>query len=136
MIRGTARSFEPQVRDLIERRIATIAEGIAMAHEMQATPVYTRLYPAMYNTPERVQEARAIAAQCLGEDCVKTVKRTPGGEDFSFMLLQRPGCLFRLGNRDAEHDAPVHNERFNFNDKAIATGAAVLLSVALTRMSN
>ena len=136
VIRGTARSFEPQVRDLIERRIATIAEGIAMAHEMQATPVYTRLYPAMYNTPERVQEARAIAAQCLGEDCVKTVKRTPGGEDFSFMLLQRPGCLFRLGNRDAEHDAPVHNERFNFNDKAIATGAAVLLSVALTRMSN
>lgn len=135
LVRGTARSFEPEVRDLIERRIATIAEGIAIAHEMQATPVYTRLYPAMYNTPERVQEARSLAVQCLGEDCVKPLKRSHGGEDFSFMLLQRPGCLFRLGNRDAEHDAPVHNERFNFNDKAIATGAAVLLSIALTRMS-
>ena len=50
--------------------------------------------------------------------------------------LATAGVPFRLGNRDAEHDAPVHNERFNFNDKAIATGAAVLLSVALTRMSN
>ena len=37
--------------------------------------------------------------------------------------------------KDAEHEAPVHNERFNFNDKAIATGAAVLASIALTRMN-
>ena len=51
------------------------------------------------------------------------------------MLLERPGCLFRLGMKDAEHEAPVHNERFNFNDKAIATGAAVLASIALTRMN-
>ena len=36
--------------------------------------------------------------------------------------------------KDADHTAPVHNERFNFNDKAIATGAAVLASIALTRM--
>lgn len=134
LIRGTTRSYEPEVRDLIERRIKEIAQGVAQMYGISAKAQYTRLYPAMYNTPERVEEAQAVAKEVLGEDKVHSLKGSMGGEDFSFMLLERPGCLFRLGMKDAEHIAPVHNERFDFNDKAIATGAAVLASIALTRM--
>ena len=74
------------------------------------------------------------AEEVLGAENVGEFPRTMGGEDFSFMLLERPGCLFRLGMKDAEHNAPVHNERFDFNDKAIAAGAAVMASIALNRM--
>ena len=134
LLRGTTRSYEPEVQDLIERRMNEIAQGIAQTYGIKATVNYTRLYPAMYNTPENVQAAREIAAHAIGAANVKEFSRTTGGEDFSFMLLERPGCLFRLGMKDANHTAPVHNEEFDFNDKAIATGAAVLASIALTRM--
>ena len=134
MLSGTTRSYEPEVQVTIERRINEIAHGIAKTYDIDAEVKYTRLYPAMYNTPEKVEAAHAIATQVLGENNVKEITRTTGGEDFSFMLQKRPGCLFRLGMKDADHTAPVHNERFNFNDKAIATGAAVLASIALTRM--
>lgn len=134
LLRGTTRSYEPEVQDLIERRMNEIAQGIAQTYGIKAKVNYTRLYPAMYNTPEHVQAAREIAAQAIGAENVKEFSRTAGGEDFSFMLLERPGCLFRLGMKDADHTAPVHNEQFDFNDKAIATGAAVLASIALTRM--
>lgn len=134
LLRGTTRSYESEVQDLIERRMNEIAQGIAQTYGIKAKVNYTRLYPAMYNTPENVQAAREIAAQAIGAENVKEFSRTAGGEDFSFMLLERPGCLFRLGMKDADHTAPVHNEQFDFNDKAIATGAAVLASIALTRM--
>ena len=134
LLRGTTRSYEPEVQDLIERRMNEIAQGIAQTYGIKAKVNYMRLYPAMYNTPENVQAAREIAAQAIGAENVKEFSRTAGGEDFSFMLLERPGCLFRLGMKDADHTAPVHNEQFDFNDKAIATGAAVLASIALTRM--
>lgn len=134
LLRGTTRSYEPEVQDLIERRMNEIAQGIAQTYGIKAKVNYMRLYPAMYNTPENVQAAREIAAQAIGAENVKEFSRTTGGEDFSFMLLERPGCLFRLGMKDADHTAPVHNEEFDFNDKAIATGAAVLASIALTRM--
>lgn len=136
LLRGTTRSYEPEVQDLIERRMNEIAQGIAQTYGIKATVNYTRLYPAMYNTPENVQAAREIAALAIGAANVKEFSRTTGGEDFSFMLLERPGCLFRLGMKDADHTAPVHNEEFDFNDKAIATGAAVLASIALTRMKS
>lgn len=136
LLRGTTRSYEPEVQDLIERRMNEIAQGIAQTYGIKATVNYTRLYPAMYNTPENVQAAREIAALAIGAANVKEFSRTTGGEDFSFMLLERPGCLFRLGMKDADHTASVHNEEFDFNDKAIATGAAVLASIALTRMKS
>lgn len=98
LLRGTTRSYEPEVQDLIERRMNEIAKGIAQTYGIKATVNYTRLYPAMYNTPENVQAAREIAAHAIGAANVKEFSRTTGGEDFSFMLLERPGCLFPSWN--------------------------------------
>ena len=67
---------------------------------------------------------------------VKLMIRRAGGEDFSFMLQAKPGCLFRLGVQDETHNASVHNPEFDFNDKAIATGAACLLTIALNRAAS
>lgn len=134
-LRGTARSYEPEIRELIIRRMKTIAEGIAHAHEMKAEANYTKLYPSMYNDPAMVENAVGLARKALGEECVEAFRRTPGGEDFSFMLQKKPGCLFRLGMKDETHTVSVHHECFDFNDKAITTGAAVLLTIALDRMA-
>src|SRR3954464_7547714 len=46
---GTARTFAPAVRDLVERRIGEIADGIARAYGGSAETTYTRMYPATIN---------------------------------------------------------------------------------------
>ncbi len=133
---GTTRSYEPAVQDMIEERMKEIAAGVALTHGMKAEVNYTRLYPSMYNNPERVKEAKALLRESLGEENVIDWERNPGGEDFSFMLQKRPGCLFRLGMKDEDpaHGAPLHSQAFDFNDRAIATGASALLTIALNRM--
>lgn len=137
VLRGTSRSYTPEAQDIIERRLREIAAGVAMTYGMKADVKYTRLYPAMHNDPELTRKAREALQESLGAENVKFWHRTPGGEDFAFMLRKRPGCLFRLGLKDEDpaHDSPVHSQFFDFNDKAIATGASSLLTVALTRMS-
>lgn len=135
-ISGTARSFEPEVQETIIRRMEQIAEGVAIANDMEATVKYEKLYPAMYNNPELVKLAAGYAKDLLGSEHVHEWHRTCGGEDFSFMLLKRPGCLFRLGMKDESHSASVHHPMFDFNDKALAVGAATLLTIALNRAAS
>lgn len=136
VIVGTCRSYEKEVQELIIDRMQQITDGIALANNMRGNLEYKKLYPAMFNSPEKVAAARALLEESLGKDNVYTKERTAGGEDFSFMLQAKPGCLFRLGMKDETHDASVHHPNFDFNDKAIAVGAAGLLTIALSRAAS
>ncbi|WP_304726864.1 M20 metallopeptidase family protein [Parasutterella excrementihominis] len=133
---GTTRSFEKEVQDIIIQRMQQIVDGTALSNDMKGKLEYTKLYPAMFNSPEHVEKAKALLEEALGLDKVKLMIRRAGGEDFSFMLQAKPGCLFRLGVQDETHNASVHNPEFDFNDKAIATGAACLLTIALNRSAS
>ena len=44
-----------------------------------------------------------------------------GGEDFSFLLEQRPGAFIFMGNGDS---AGLHHPAYNFNDEAIPVGVS------------
>ena len=116
--------------------VQQIVDGTALSNDMKGKLEYTKLYPAMFNSPEHVEKAKALLEEALGLDKVKLMIRRAGGEDFSFMLQAKPGCLFRLGVQDETHNASVHNPEFDFNDKAIATGAACLLTIALNRAAS
>ena len=133
---GTTRSFEKEVQDIIIQRMQQIVDGTALSNDMKGKLEYTKLYPAMFNSPEHVEKAKALLEEALGLDKVKLMIRRAGGEDFSFMLQAKPGCLIRLGVQDETHNASVHNPEFDFNDKAIATGAACLLTIALNRAAS
>lgn len=133
VIVGTCRSYETEVRETLIKRMKQVVDGVALTNDMKGCIEYTKLYPAMFNTPELVETAKLLLEESLGKDKVKVLERRAGGEDFSFMLQAKPGCLFRLGMKDATHRASVHQPEFDFNDKAIATGAACLLTIALNR---
>ena len=50
---------------------------------------------------------------------------TMGGEDFSYMAQEVPGCFVRIGQRDGERGvAPLHNARYDFNDDILPLGAS------------
>ena len=44
-----------------------------------------------------------------------------GAEDFSFMLLERPGAFIFIGNGDT---AGVHHPAYDFDDRAIPVGVS------------
>ena len=50
---GTCRTLEEDMRDLCERRIAEVAQGVAAAYGATAKVVYERGYPVTVNHPEQ-----------------------------------------------------------------------------------
>ena len=121
---GSARAFTVELQDEIEGSIRRIAEGVAQAHGATAEVEYERGYPPTINHAAETEIARQAAIRTVGAENVGA-----GGlpmmasEDFSFMLLERPGCYLFIGNGEGDHAVECHNPHYDFNDDILPIGA-------------
>ena len=137
LVGGTARSFSDSTRDLIERRLGEVAEAIAGAHSCEVDVSYVRGYPATVNWREQTEiDIRAAEAAVGAARTDPNLNPLPGGEDFSFMLQQVPGCYAFIGNGFGEPDEFVHAPRYDFNDEIISSGVNYWVELAETELDD
>ena len=129
---GTARSFRPETRDLLERRLNEIVQGTAQLHGATARLTYKRDYPVTRNHEEQTAFAAGVAKEIAGADRVNVnVDLVMGAEDFSFMLEARPGAFIFVGNGNT---AGVHHPKYDFNDEALPVGVSYWARLVETAM--
>ena len=126
---GTVRSFDSAVQDAIEQAIHEVAAGVARGSGATIDVEYTRYYPATVNSPEHAQLALE-AARSAGLEAHEAAAPAFTSEDFAFMLQQRPGAYLWLGQRGADHAAPLHHPSYDFNDDVLACGVRWFVAVA------
>jgi hippurate hydrolase len=130
-IGGTARSFRPEVRDLLERRMSEVARSAAQMHGAVAECEYRRGYPPTINHADEAAFAAEVAGEVCGVDQVeRNIAPSLGGEDFSYMLQARPGAMVWLGNGPGEGGCLLHNARYDFNDSALPVGVSFFARLA------
>ncbi|NDR54954.1 M20 aminoacylase family protein [Aliiruegeria sabulilitoris] len=129
VLKGTIRTLKSELRDLGEKRLKEITEGTAATFGGQAKLKYYRNYPVMVNWAEQTEFAAAVAASVAGE--CREAPLIMGGEDFSFMLEERPGAYILVGNGDT---AMVHHAEYNFSDEAIPAGCSWWAEIVEQRM--
>ena len=139
LISGTARSFSADVRDLLERRLAEVAAGIAQAGGCTAVSKYLRRYPALVNSVEQTSLAVEAAAMTVGRENVDpNTPRISGAEDFAFMLEKKPGAYIMIGNGGPDEGGchNVHSPLYDFNDRILTTGAAYWVNLVQLELGN
>jgi len=128
-IKGTVRTMSNDMRDLAEKRINEICTGIAATFGGQAVVNYERNYPVMANTHAETDFAAEVARSVSG--ACEDAPLVMGGEDFAFMLEERPGAYILVGNGDT---AAVHHPEYNFNDEVIPSGCSWWAEIVEQRM--
>ena len=127
---GTVRSFQPETRDLAERRLREIVTKTAEALGASAEVTYARGYPATVNSVQGAAFAAQVGKRLFGAENVLTEHEpTMGGEDFSYMLQERPGAYVFLGQGGAPGGCFLHNPGYDFNDEVIPLGAGYLAAL-------
>ena len=118
-IKGTVRTMSKKMRILAEKRISEICDGIASTFGGTIEVTYRRGYPVMVNHEDQTkfaaEVARSVSGSCEEADLVM------GGEDFSYLLEERPGAYILIGNGDT---AMVHHPMYNFDDSVIPAGCS------------
>ena len=133
-IEATVRTLTPTARkrvaELIDRRL----NGIAVANGCGVEMTWFEGYPPTINDPLMADYVAKIARQTFGsERYIPVGGPSMGGEDFAYYLEKVPGCFFLVGVEplDAKEYPPLHSDRYNFTDAAMAVGMRMFLELVM-----
>jgi amidohydrolase len=130
---GTVRTLKPKMRDLVEKRMNEVCDGVAALTGTKIKLSYDRGYPVLVNHAAQTDIAARVASEIAGESNVDTAPPPiMGAEDFAYMLEAKPGAFIFVGNGDS---AGLHNPAYNFNDEAILYGTSYWIRLVETQLA-
>lgn len=131
-LQGSIRAQDQEVRESLHRAIERMAKSIGQLHGAAVDVAIEQGTPVVVNPAECTGYARRAAALAVGEGAIVEMKTANmGGEDFGDYLQQVPGCYVRFGTaRSGVAQYPAHSTKFDFDEEAIAVGAAYYHAVA------
>ena len=136
---ASVRTFDPDIRKLVERRIREICAGAEAMHGVTIAIDYEYGYPATVNHEAESAIGAEIARTVAGPEMVDDdVAPIMGSEDFSYMLQARPGAFLWIGGGRTDSDPGLHHPEYDFNDDILPLGAsywATLVETSLPRHS-
>lgn len=120
---GTVRTFSGEVRDTVHAAIQQQVSHICQAFGATGQVEFHDAYPATVNHPPQAQACAKVATKLVGESQVHLdLPPSMGAEDFSYMLMEKPGAYIWLGNGEGSHS--LHHPRYDFNDDVLPLGAS------------
>lgn len=124
-LRLSVRAMQPEIRELLERRIHEIATAQAQTYGATVQMNYERRYPVLMNDPDQTAFCLDLVRDWLGDTgLVPNPEPVPASEDFAYFLEKVPGCFINIGNGvGSVGGCMVHNAGYDFNDRILSTGA-------------
>ena len=137
-LEGSIRAQDSEVRGALHRSIERMAQSVGQLHDASVEVEIKQGTPVVTNGPALAKVARRAAASVVGKDQVLALETANmGGEDFGYYLQHIPGCYVRFGTaEEGVEQFPAHSSRFDFDERALAVGAAYYHAVATEAMSS
>lgn len=132
-LEGTIRSTSPEVRAVLVAGLKRMAAATGHLFGIECCVALDEGFPPIVNDPEATAYARDAAVSVVGEENVCALPHpSMGGEDFSFYLLEVPGCFVRFGAAgNGRGQAPLHSPHFDFDEQVLEVGARFMAEAAM-----
>ena len=123
-LRGTIRTFRPEVRHNIHHGMERMISAVAELHNAEIEISISEGYPPVINEPVATAVARAAAREVAGiEHVVGSEFPSMGSEDFAYYLDHVRGAFVRFGARPPGWEPiPLHSPAFDIDEKVLAVG--------------
>jgi amidohydrolase len=137
-ITGSIRTFSKTARDLAQRRIGEIAEGIAKANNASIKYDYNFGYNSVYNEEELSNYVKTFVKQNLPNVELFDMAPISPGEDFCYFSEVRPSFFMEIGARNEEKGIvfPHHNPKYLLDENALSIGVEYLVKLFIDRSNS
>lgn len=131
---GTIRTFDLDVRKTVLQRFDQVVRSVAEAMGCQVEVEVKRVTPAVINNEGIAERVYQTASGLFQDHEIDTHNfLTMGAEDMGFMQEKVDGCYFFIGSANDEKHLNYnhHHPKFDFDERALITGAALMASAAM-----
>ncbi len=127
-LQGTYRVFEDETETLVLSRMQALAEGICAGFGATCEFTYHRQIPSTINDEAGAALMQRVAEQVVGAEQIAQVTPMMVGEDMAEFLNRAPGCFILVGASDPTEPmhSPHHSPTFDFDERMLSTGVALL----------
>ena len=129
-LEGTCRTYEPEKRDYIERRLGESLQALDMMFKTKSTLDYKRGHGATTNNPDAIDYATSIVEKYLGKEAVVHPEHpSMAAEDFSAYLQKIKGAFLWLGT-GFDGNPALHNAGFTIDETILESGITMMAAIA------
>lgn len=129
-LEGTCRTYEPEKRDYIERRLGESLQALDMMFKTKSTLDYKRGHGATTNDPDAIDYATSIVEKYLGKEAVVHPEHpSMAAEDFSAYLQKIKGAFLWLGT-GFDGNPALHNAGFTIDETILESGITMMAAIA------
>ena len=130
---GTIRTFDLAVRKTVLERFEQLVRGIAESMGCQVEITLKQVTPTVLNNDEVASSVLKSAQDLFPQTKIDTESYlTMGAEDMGYMQEKVNGCYFFIGSANDEKNLNYnhHHPKFDFDEKALISGAALMATAA------
>jgi len=128
---GTIRALDDATREIVRSGLRRLCESLEHYYGAEITLTIEDKFGVTFNDPDATETAREVIGACFGEQTLaRDYKPCMGGEDFSYMLAERPGAYIHVGSGDADHSRGLHHPEYDFNDRIMPAGIRLFTELA------
>jgi len=132
-LKGTIRTFTPEVRELVLERFRQVSEGVAGSMGCRAEVLFSSITPTVVNDPGITRLVDQVAGKLFPNDHIDQNFCTMGSEDMAYFMESTPGCFFMIGSANEAKglNAGHHHPCFDFDEQALVKGVALMAGTVL-----
>ena len=133
ILKGTIRSFKPEVTEEVIKRFYDIVNNVAAAMGCIADITMEQVTFPVINHPELVNLMTGVVRGLDPTAKIDHQHQTMGSEDFSFMMHDIPGCFIMIGSANPEKGLVFghHHPKFNIDEACLPYAVAIIAQGAI-----
>ena len=138
VLKGTARSYTEENRQLIKNRMKEIISGVEKTFSAEIDFTYYEGYPPTVNDKNTYDKLMKSAQKIVGDKCGFPYL-SMGGEDFSYYAERIPGCFFFVGSSPSNkklRSVPHHCSHFDIDENALLIGSSIFVQLIEDQLIN
>ena len=133
---GCTRFFSDETGALLRRRIEVVARTVGASCGVEVVTVFTPIAAVLMSDDKLAEAMREAVEEVVGEGRAAWSEQPQmASEDFSYLVREVPGAYCFLGGHAPYAAKNLHNPKFDFDDRVLATGAAIWVTVAMKRLA-